>query len=271
MRPHVSALAMAFAVVAVTSVAEAWRYEPILQELVSLKCDVIVTSGTPMARVARGVTSTVPIVMVSVSDAQIAGLVTSLARPGGNLTGLSDFGPDLEGKRLELLRQAMPKAVRIAVLQSKATRDSAWGKAQQVAAASLGFTLVHAEFGPDDQSGLAAIEGQRPDAVYVGPGLFAEGKRQLIVDFARRSRLPLMGPNRLFVESGGLMSYASEFANYQRGVAEYVDRILRGAKPADLPIQRPQKLKLVVNLKTAKALGLTLPDAFVSRADQRIQ
>jgi putative ABC transport system substrate-binding protein len=247
------------------------RFESILRELVSLKCDLIVTTGTAMAQVARKVTSTAPILMTAVSDADRRGVVSSLARPGGNMTGITDTGPGIEGKRIELLKQALPTATRVVVVRGSFPTET-YRKSQENAAAAHSVTLLRAEFGPGDEKSLFALmTRERPDAVYVGGNLFAIAKRHVIIDFTTRNRIPSMATDRSFPESGGLMSYAPSLVEFNQIMGDYADRILRGAKPGDLPIQRPSKLELVVNLKTAKAIGVTLPEAFLLRADDIIR
>jgi len=253
------------------------RYEAILRELLGLKCDVIITNGTPMARVAKRVTTTVPIFMQGISDPVLSGLVPNLARPGGNATGLTDTGPELDAKRLELLKQGVPKASRVAVLVASTMPNPGnitYQNVRQAAAEKLGLTLVNVEFGPDNYSdGLGVIARERPDAIFSGPsaGLFALAKHKLIVDFAARNRIPLMGGDRIFPDSGALMSYGGDNADSARATADYIDRILGGGNPGGLPILRPQKFELVINLQTARALGLTIPESLLVRANNVIR
>jgi putative ABC transport system substrate-binding protein len=247
-------------------------YEPILRELVGLNCDVIVTVNTPMTEVARNVTRAIPIVGADLGDPVLSGLVNNHARPGGNLTAVMGQSPDLDRKRFELLRQALPKATRLVALSVPPTFNAApYRKAQDAAAAELGFKLTRVELTADNlTSSFALIERQRPDAVFVGSTSIAFAKRDLIVSFATRTRLPLMATDSRLTEAGGFMSYSVNGPVLDRTVADYVDRILRGAKPGDLPVQLPTKIDLVINLKTAKALGLTIPQSLLLRADRVI-
>jgi putative ABC transport system substrate-binding protein len=203
-----------------------------------------------------------------------AGLVSSLAKPGGNVTGLSGLGPELGGKRLELLKEAVPKLSRVAVLRNpdNPITTIAW-KAMQPAAQALGVKLQPGEArGADDlDRALARIKAARPDGLVVVPDRFLLAYRESIVQFVVKNRLPGMFPHREFAQEGGLMAYEPDFADMYRRAATYVDKILKGAKPADLPVEQPTRFELVINLKTAKALGLTIPQAVLLRADQVIQ
>ena len=227
--------------------------------------------------VAKRVTNTVPIFMQGISDPVLSGLVPSLARPGGNVTGHTDTGPELDAKRLELFKQVVPKATRVAVLTAgdpNAPGSIAYRNVRQDTAQKLGITLVNVDFGPDNYTAaFSLIERDRPDALFSGPSaqLFALAKHKVIVEFATKNRIPLMGGERIFPESGALMSYGTYVADTARATADYIDRILRGANPGDLPILRSQKFELVINLKTAKALGLTIPPSLLARADQVIE
>ncbi len=251
------------------------RYADIFTELVRLKVDVIVTVQNPMAQQARAVTTTVPIVMATSTDPVGAGLVKSLARPGGNITGLAYYvGPEIEAKRLQLLKETLPGASRIAYLGMKGDEDwdAPWGKSVRAAAQVLGLTLVLAEHTPNDfTSAFSRIGRDRPDAFFVSVNAPAYAHRRLIVDFAARSRLPSTYAFREHVELGGLMSYGVNAPDLFRHAAGYVDRILKGAKPADLPVEQPTKFELVINLRTAKVLGLTIPPSVLIRADEVIQ
>jgi putative ABC transport system substrate-binding protein len=251
------------------------RFGDIVAELVRLKADVIVTVGDPMVRAAKAVTTTVPIVMSNNGDPVGEGFVQSLARPGGNITGLTvAVGPEIEAKRLELLRDAVPGVSRIAYLWSKEDNelDSPFGKSVRTAAQGLGVTLLLAEYTPHQYTdSFTLISRARADALFVGASPAGYADRRLIVDFATRTRLPSMFSYREAVELGGLMSYGVNFADVFRRAAGYVDKILRGAKPADLPVEQPTELELVINLKTAKALRLTIPPSLLQRADQVIE
>ena len=246
-------------------------------ELVALKVDVIVASSTAAALAAKQATTVVPIVFATVPDPVGTGLVTSLARPGGNITGLSNLNADLVGKGLEYLTQAVPGARRVAVL----SQPGAFGerteremlKAAEVAAEVLGIQLQFVEArGPADiDKAFSEITGARADALIVLVSGMLLGERSRVVDFAARNRLPVVYTFRELVDAGGLMSYGTSLADLFRRAASYVDKILKGAKPADLPVEQPVKLELVINLKTAQALGLTLPPTLLARADQVIE
>ena len=249
------------------------RFREILEGLVGLKVDVLVVNGNAMTQRAKEVTSTVPIVMVFVDDPVTDGLVASLARPGGNVTGVtSTAGPEIEGKRVELLKEALPKIRRVAFLGTKLDWEDPFGKSTQAAARALRITLLHAEHSPDDYSdAFARIVRERPDALLVPNTTSNFARRRLIVDFATKNRLPGMYYVRNFTETGGLMSYGPDFRDQFRRLAVYVDKILKGAKPADLPVEQPTRFELVINGKTAKTLGLTIPQSVLIRADEVIE
>jgi len=251
------------------------RFGDIVAELIRLKSDVIVTFGDLMARAARAATTTIPIVMATSADPVGEGLVQSLARPGGNITGLTIVvGPEIEAKRLELLRAMLPGVSRVAFLGSKENKDwdRPYGRSVRAAAQALGITLVLVEFTADQYtSAFTRISRARADALFVAPSAPAYADRALIVDFATRTRLPSTFVYRESVELGGLMSYGVNLADLWRRAAGYVDKILKGAKPADLPIEEPTKFELLINLRTAKALGLTIPPTLLARADEVIQ
>ena len=217
-----------------------------------------------MVRAAKNATKTIPIVMVgAAADPVEAGLVESLARPGGNVTGITNLAGELGGKRLELLKEAVPKLARVAVLYEPANPGTVLEVKEVLPAAAraLGLTVQPWEVrdADDFERVFAALNKQRPDGLYVprGPLMVANGKR--IAGFALKSRLPSMYSSREAVEAGGLMSYGADLADSYRRVAYYVDRILKGAKPADLPVEQPTKFELVINLKTAKQIGVTIP------------
>ena len=243
-------------------------------ELVGLKVDLIVAASTPRARAAREATSTIPIVMVYVADPVASGLVASLARPGGNVTGLTfTFGPELVGKHLQLLQEAIPKLYRVAVLLDPASPYPAILRRTQAAAQALGLTLLPYEVrAPEEIEGaFSAMTEARAEALLVlpHPFLFFHAKR--ITELAAKSRLPAVYPYREAVEVGGLMAYAADAPAMMRRAATYVDKILKGTKPADLPVERPTKFELVINLKAAEALGLTIPQSLLMLADEVIQ
>ena len=250
------------------------RFTELAAELVHLKVDIIVVAGgTDYIQAAKNATKTVPIVMVGTgSDPVEAGLIESLARPGGNVTGLTNLTGDLGSKRLELLKEAVPKLARVAVLYNPASPGSVVEVKEllPVAARALRVTIQPWEVrGTDNfENFFTAIGKQRPDGLHVtsGPRMTANGKR--IADFALKSRLPSVYQNREYVDAGGLMSYGADLADSYRLIAVYVDKILKGAKPADLPVERPTKFELVINLKTAKQIGLTIPQRVLGRADK---
>ena len=246
-------------------------------ELVALKVDVIVVTSTPAGLAARQATRTIPIVLGWVVDPVGSGLVTSLARPGGNVTGLSSLARELVGKRLELLKQAVPGVSRIAVIWHPGDygerTESEMHNAEDVAARTLGVRRQVLEArGPEDfDRAFSDIARARADAVVVQSTNVFFIERRRLVDLAAKNRLPAMYPTREFVDAGGLMSYAANTADLLRRAATYVDKILKGAKPANLPVEQPTKFELVINLKTAKALGLTIPPSLLQRADQVIE
>ncbi len=220
------------------------RFPELVAELVALKVDVIVTAGTPAALAVKRATVTIPLVMVAVGDPVGTGLVASLARPGGSMTGLTSIAPDLEGKRLELLREAVPKLSRVSVL---------WNPANP-------FHVLDPAFD--------AIVKERPGAFIVLADRIFLHNRSRIVDFAARQRLPAVYAYRELVEAGGLMSFGPNYADMHRRAATFVDKILKGARPADLPVEQPTKFELLINLKTAKALGLVISPSLLARADE---
>ena len=244
-------------------------------ELVRLKPDVIVVAGTPATMAVKRATSTIPIVIATSGDAVGAGLVASLSRPGGNVTGLSTLYPELEGKRLSILRQAVPKARRIAVLMNPANPfvPLAW-KAAREAAAAARVVAEPAEVRTvaDFDGVFAAIAKAKPDALVVladRPFLFSHRAR--IVAFAAQQRLPAIYPFPEFANLGGLLVFGPDFADMFRRSATYVDKILKGARPADLPVEQPLKFDLLLNMKTAKTLGLAIPPSLMLSADRIIE
>ena len=252
------------------------RLPELLAELVRLKVDIILVSGDIPVRAAKNATKTIPIVMLGTgSDPVEAGHVESLARPGGNVTGITNLTRELGGKRLELLKEAVPKVARVAVLYDPAIPPSVLEVKEllPVAARALGLTLQPWEVRRADgfEKVFAALNKQRPDGLYVSGGPLMAANRKRIADFALKSRLPSMYGSREAVEAGGLMSYGADLANNYQRVAYFVDRILKGAKPADLPVERPTKFELVINLKTAKQIGVTIPQPLLYRADKVIR
>jgi len=243
-------------------------------ELVSLQPDVIVAVGTPAARAAKTATETIPIVFARIADPVGSGLVTALGRPGGNLTGLTSQSRELAAKRLELLIAAVASAKRVGVLwDPNFPPDRPQLTEIERAAPVLNLQLLLAEVrGPDDfETALRAMAEQRADALIVLPGEVFDANSQQIADLTAKARLPTMFQRRELVEAGGLMSYGPDYPDMYRRAAAYVDKILKGAKPADLPVEQPTKLELVINLKTAKALGLTMPYTLLGCADEVIE
>ena len=250
------------------------RLPELAAELVRLDLDVVVTPGTPASLAAKKATSTIPIVFAGVADAVGTGLVASLARPGGNVTGSTSISAALGGKRLELLKVVAPKASRVAVLYNPADPSNVLVlKELQESSRALGLTLHPlAVRGPGEFEGaFAAMTREHAQALFVAAGVLTTEHRKPLVGLAAKSRIPAMWGERQFVEAGGLMSYAVNFYDEIRRAATYVNKILKGTKPADLPVEQPTTFELVINLKTAKALGLTIPPSLLGRADEVIQ
>jgi putative ABC transport system substrate-binding protein len=250
------------------------RLPSLAVELLDQGVDVIVTSSTQATRAAKEATATIPIVMANGAYPDKIGLVDSLARPGGNVTGMSNLSPQLLGKRLELLKEAVPKIARVAVLMNSASPIEPIGFQELLAAAAVvGLRMEPVEVrNPEDfSSAFTSIASNRPDALYAFGNPVNFKNRKLIADFAAENRLPSIYEERLFVEVGGLMSYAPSFIDLFRRAATHVNKILKGAKAADLPIEQPTKFHFVVNLKTAKALGITLPPTLLDQADELIE
>jgi putative ABC transport system substrate-binding protein len=247
------------------------RAPALAAELVSLKPDLLVVNSTANVRAAKQATSAIPVVMVGVIDPVGRGLVASLAQPGGNVTGLTDTFIEMEGKRLQLLKEAVPTVTHVAVLSHpSATPEPAFGREREAAARPLGVTLqVYDIRDPAEFAGaFTAMTKARAEALFVAPDPFWGGHEQRIIELAAQHRLPAMYHDRVFVPRGGLMSYdVNRPANFRR-LGFYVDKIFKGAKPGDLPVEQPTKFDLVINLKTAKALGLTIPQSLLSRADE---
>jgi putative ABC transport system substrate-binding protein len=250
------------------------RLPELAAELIRLKVDVILAGGAPAAHAAKQVTTTIPIVMGNAADPVGTGLVASLARPGGNITGLSDFFAGVVTKRLELLKEVVPTASRVAVLLNPANPTNPLQlKLIQDIAPALGVTLLPFEArGPEDiDRAFTAMRKERAGALIVmGDPMLGSHPRR-IVELAVKSRLPAIYGGRLSVESGGLMSYGTNFEDLYRRAATYVDKILKGTKPADLPVEQPTKFELVINLKAAKQIGLTIPPNVLARADRVIR
>ena len=244
-------------------------------ELVRLKVDVIVTSGATDTRAAKEATTTIPIVFLQDADPIGNGFVTSLARPGGNITGLSTMGADLSGKRLELLKEILPKLSRLAVLGNSANAGNGIQlRETERAAGAFGMQLQYLDIlsAKDIETAFREANKERADAVFVlgFPGPLSE--RTLLAQHAVKSRLPAIYPQINYVEeAGGLMSYGTSFADLERRAATYVDKILKGTKPSDLPVEQPKKFELIINLKAAKQIGLTIPPNVLARADKVIR
>ena len=252
------------------------RYPELVAELVRLKVDIIVVAGGVIPiQAAKNATKTIPIVMSGVgADPVKAGLVESLARPGGNVTGITNLETDLGGKRLELFKEAIPKLARVAVLYDPAVPAARQVKEDlPVAARALGLTIQPWEIraAEDFERVFAALNKERPEGLYASSGLVITANGKRIADFALKSRLPSTYSVREAVDAGGLMYYGADLADSYRRVAYYVDRILKGAKPADLPVEQPMKFEFAINLKTAKQIGLTIPPNVLTRADKVIR
>ena len=248
-------------------------YEEIATELVRLKVDVIVALGTPAVVAAKKATSVIPIVFPLASDPVADGLVASLARPGGNITGLSNEQRDLGGKRLELLREIVPNLARLAVLANPRNPTAMLNVGEvQAAAPMLGLEIIMVELGRADDiaPAIEQLKG-RAQALYIVGDPFVLDNQVQINTLALVARLPTMHNARGYVETGGLLSYGPSFSNQFRRTAEIVDKIVRGTKPADIPVELPTKLELVINLKTARALGLNIPDKLLAIADEVIE
>jgi putative ABC transport system substrate-binding protein len=253
------------------------RYPELAAELVRLKVDIIVAAGADrLVRAAKNATKTIPIVMAALpADPVETGLVESLARPGGNVTGITLLSRELGGKRLELLKEAVTKVARVAVLYDPAIPRSVLEMKEALpgAARALGLTLQPWEVraAEDFDKVFAALSKERPNGLYVLGGGLMNANRKRVADFALKSRLPSTHSNREFVDAGGLMYYGADLAASYRRVAYYIDKILKGTKPADLPVEQPTKFELVINLKTAKQIGLTIPPNVLARADRVIR
>jgi putative ABC transport system substrate-binding protein len=250
------------------------RLPDLAADLVRLKVDVILTAATPAARAAKSATTTIPIVMVDPGDPVGTGLIASLAKPGGNATGLSSTTPDVAAKNLELLKEAVPHGSRVAFVWNAVSPAAALaGKAAQVAAPALGVELQSIEVRSASElaTALATITPERTDALMVFPDPLTFTHRGQIVDFAAQRRIPAMFGAREFVDAGGLISYGPSFPDMFRRAAVFVDKILKGTKPEDLPVEQPTTFELVINLKTAQALGITIPPTLLFQATEVIR
>ena len=250
------------------------RLPELAAELVRLKVDVIVTGSTPGALAAKNATTTIPIVMVTPGDPVASGLISSLAHPGGNLTGVTSLGRELSAKRLALLKEVVPRVTRVAVLTNPDNPETGpLVKSLEMAARSLGVQLRVLEVrGPTDfEKAFATITTERAGAIMVMTDILFHTHQRRIVELASKSRLPVMHGFREDVDAGGLMFYGATLADMNHRAATYVDKILKGAKPADLPVEQPTKFELIINMKTAKALGIAIPQSILLRADKVIE
>ena len=250
------------------------RLPDLAAELVGLKVDVIVTSGSVASLTAKKASATIAIVFANAGDPVGTGLVSSLALPGGNITGLSIMAPDLDGKRLELLKEAFPKVTRVAFLWlSGGPRGNLVLTDMEAAAKALGLKLLSLPVRSldDFEGAFARAKKERAQALIAIPGPFVITQRRQVLDFAAKNRLPAMYPQSEWVEAGGLMSYGPDNTDIWRRAATYVDKILKGAKPADLPVQQATKFEFIINLKAAKQIGLTIPPHVLARADRVIR
>jgi putative ABC transport system substrate-binding protein len=250
------------------------RYPALAADLVRLKVNVIVAVGGAATKAAKQVTRTIPIVMSLVTEPVESGLVRSLARPGGNVTGTSIMAADLAGKQFELLKQAVPEVSRVALLWNPANPGSASQlREAEAAARAVGVRLqaLEARVPQEIDSAFAAMTRERAGALVVLADAILYNQRKQIAELAAKSRLPSVSPLREYAEAGGLIVYSADFLDLERRSATFVDKILKGAKPADLPVEQPTRFDLIINLKTAKAIGLTIPPSLLLRADQIIE
>jgi putative tryptophan/tyrosine transport system substrate-binding protein len=253
------------------------RASELATELAALKVDImVIAGGIHWIRAAKNATKTIPIVMVGAGNDPVgAGLIESLARPGANVTGLTHLGGKLGGKRLELLKETVPKVARVAVIYEPATPANVVEVKKDLPSAALALKLAiqawEVRTAGDFEQVFAALGKDSPDGLYVAGGPLPNANQRHIVAFALKSRLPSTYDSREAVNGGGLMSYGADLADSYRRVATYVDKVLKGAKPADLPVEQPTKFELVINLKTAKQIGLTIPPSVLARADRVIR
>jgi putative tryptophan/tyrosine transport system substrate-binding protein len=257
-----------------TDEIEPARLAEAAKELASIPVDVIVANGTLPSQAAQAATRTIPIVMVAVGDPVRAGLVASLAHPGGNITGTSFLGPDVAPKRLQLLKQVLPSAVRVALLFNPNNASNILVRNEtETAARDLGIGLVQVEASsvPDLDAKLSGLLVQRPDALIATGDRLFELEIRRIIGFLESNQIPGMFSDRHYVLAGGLMSYGADYSDLFRRSATYVHKILQGTKPSDLPVEQPSKFDFVINLTTSKALGLTMPASFLSLADELIE
>jgi putative tryptophan/tyrosine transport system substrate-binding protein len=248
------------------------RIPALAAELVRLNVDVIVAGGSEALEAARRATSSIPIVMLGLADPVATGLVSSLARPGGNITGLTMGGPEVAGKRLEFLKEAMPGLSRVALLRDPSSDPGTLPEAESAARTlRLKAQILTVQAPADFEGAFAAAKRERAEAIHVNETSMLFAHRSRLADLAARGRLPMVGVFRQSAEAGYLITYGPDMPALFRRTATYVDRILKGDKPGNLPIEQPTKFELAINLKTAKALGLTIPPSVLGRADQVIQ
>jgi putative tryptophan/tyrosine transport system substrate-binding protein len=250
------------------------RFPSLVAELLASNVDVLVTAGTPASLAIKKATTSVPVVMIAAGDPIGTGLVPSLAEPGGNLTGLSSIAPDLEGKRLELLREILPKLSHVGMFINSGNpfHTASLQKARTAAeTVRIMLQVLDVRTSEDLDGAFAAIIKERPEALLILADRVFLHNRARIMDFATQQRLPNVNAYHELVEAGGLMSFGPSYEEMHRRAAAYVDKILKGAKPADLPIEQPTKFTLVVNLKSAKAIGVNMPPALLARADEVIE
>jgi putative ABC transport system substrate-binding protein len=248
------------------------RLPELAAELVRLKVDCIVTAGETPTRAAKQATSTIPIIMTTVGDPVVLGFVASLARPGGNITGLSTISADLAGKRLELLKETIPKLSRLVVFSDPRNTDTDLNEIEAAARLlKIQLMLLEVQSLDDLENAFRSIVKSRADAITIGAGGFFNTHQKRIAELAVKHRLPAMYIEQEFVLAGGLMTYATSIPDLYRRAATYVDKILKGAKPADLPVEQPRKFEFMINLKAAKQIGLTIPPNVLARADKVIR
>jgi putative ABC transport system substrate-binding protein len=249
------------------------RFPKLVKELLETKPDAIVTAGPQAARAVKQASDTLPIILAVISDPVAEGLAQNLAHPGGNITGIAFQNPELTSKRLELLRQILPTAKRVAALVDSTFGRSAGLRDLQMAASSLGLELQVLKVAglPDFEAAFQAARNGRAEALVVLASPLLNAHRRALIDLAARTRLPATYEERGFVDDGGLMSYGPSFVEMYRRAAVYVDKVLKGAKPTDLPFEQPTRFELVINIKTAKALGVTIPPSVLARTDEVIE
>jgi putative tryptophan/tyrosine transport system substrate-binding protein len=254
--------------------AEAWseRLSQLAEELVHRKVDLIVAPGTPAVQAAKQATNTIPIIFPGVADPVAFGFVASLARPGANITGLTNYSPELSGKRVELFKEAFPRITRMAVLRDPRQPPDSF-KETQIAGQSLALKLQSLEIrnATDVESAFSAMSRERAEGFITLPHAVVTFHRRRILELAEKGRLPSTHSDKLWVEAGGLMSYGPDSIDIYRRAARYVDKILKGTKPADIPVEQPMKFEFVINLRTAKQLGLTIPPNVLARSDKVIK